>query len=71
MSNLKTVDAKGKDVAAVSKEPAKTMLPVGESQALINTNASLHLFDQFSNAFVPKVDDVDVRMVQIGTYKCK
>lgn len=60
LSNLKTV---------VSNEPLDSSLPAGQSQAMIVVKASLHLFDQKSNAFVPKVEDVDVRVVQIGTYK--
>jgi hypothetical protein len=68
LSGLKT-DDKGKTVAA--NEPLDSSLPAGQSQAMIATKASLHLFDQKSNAFVPKVEDVDVRVVQIGTYKCK
>jgi hypothetical protein len=69
MSGLKTDDKKGK--AATTNEPLNSSLPTGQSEAMINTKASLHLFDQQSNAFVPKVEDVDVRLVQIGTYKCK
>src|SRR6202041_1441590 len=66
LSSLKTYD-KGKTV--VSNEPLDSSLPAGQSQAMIAIKASLHLFDQKSNAFIPKVEDVDVRVVQIGTYK--
>jgi hypothetical protein len=66
LSSLKTYD-KGKTV--VSSEPLDSSLPAGQSQAMIAIKASLHLFDQKSNAFIPKVEDVDVRVVQIGTYK--
>ncbi|KAG2174822.1 hypothetical protein INT43_005884 [Umbelopsis isabellina] len=75
-SHLETEDAKSKAVAEKSgkksnKEPAKTALPTDENQELIHSKASLHLFDQSSNAFVPKVEDIDARLVRIGTYKCK
>jgi hypothetical protein len=66
LSSLKTYD-KGKTV--ISNEPLDSSLPAGQSQAMIAIKASLHLFDQKSNAFIPKVEDVDVRVVQIGTYK--
>ncbi|CAM0138831.1 beta-adaptin [Umbelopsis sp. WA50703] len=70
-SSLKADDANGKAIAKESstKEPANTALPVGENEALINSKASLHLFDQSSNAFVPKVEDIEARLVKIGTYK--
>lgn len=71
-SSLKADASKGKEVAKApsAKEPANTTLPEGQTEALINSKGSLHLFDQSSNAFVPKVEDVEARLVQIGTYKC-
>lgn len=69
MSNLKTQEAKEK--GAIGNEPLNSSLPTGDAQRMIHTVADLHLFDQKSNAFVPKVTNTDVRLVQIGPYKCK
>ncbi|KAI9284279.1 cytoplasm protein [Umbelopsis sp. AD052] len=67
MSSLKTQEAKEKGPAG--NEPLNSTLPTGDAQRMIHTVADLHLFDQKSNAFVPKVTNTDVRLVQIGPYK--
>jgi hypothetical protein len=69
MSNLKTQEVKEK--GKTENEPLNSSLPTGEAQRMIHAVADLHLFDQKSNAFVPKVTNTDVRLVQIGPYKCK
>jgi hypothetical protein len=65
----KSVDDLTNSLSNLKTGPLDSSLPAGQSQAIVTIKASLHLFDQKSNAFIPKVEDVDVRVVQIGTYK--
>jgi hypothetical protein len=69
MSKLKTQESKGKEAAGL--QPRNSALPSGDAERMIHTNADLHLFDQQSNAFVPKVENTNVLIVKIGAYKCK
>ncbi|KAH8554864.1 vacuolar import and degradation protein [Umbelopsis sp. PMI_123] len=67
MSKLKTQESKGKEAAGL--QPRNSALPSGDAERMIHTNADLHLFDQQSNAFVPKVENTNVLIVKIGAYK--